>query len=115
MNFLPAVTTTQALWPTQPLTQCLQGTLTSGAKWTQREADHLFHLVLRLRMSGAIRQLTHTSSWCGASLIQHIHTLTHGGIAIEECYPCWSITGPTTGFLASLFVVFPTSSRQILG
>jgi hypothetical protein len=42
------------------------GALSSGLKRPEHEDDHSPHVVLRLRMRGAILPLHITYSWCGA-------------------------------------------------
>jgi hypothetical protein len=49
---------TLALWPTQALIQWVPGPLWAYRGWVMKLTTHL-HLVLRLRMSGAIRLASH--------------------------------------------------------
>jgi hypothetical protein len=57
-----------ALGHTQPIVKWLLGALSVGVNWPVHEADTHLHIVLRLRMCGAIPPLLHTYSWCGSKL-----------------------------------------------
>jgi hypothetical protein len=51
---------------TQPLIQCVPGVISQEVKRLGREADHSLPSSAKVKNSGAIPPLPHTSSWLGA-------------------------------------------------
>jgi hypothetical protein len=63
--FLFSTASRPTLGPIQPPVRCVPGALSPGVKLT----THL-HLVLRLRIHGAVPSLPHTYSWCVNNIIE---------------------------------------------
>jgi hypothetical protein len=75
-TFLYSTASRPALVPIQPPTQWVPGTLSLGAQWMGRQADHSPTSSAEAKNAGTIPPLPHVSLWNGAELITYSANFT---------------------------------------